>query len=36
MPTKKVRFCQNNPKNSYAEKKVKHKPQDTLGVQYAS
>ena len=26
MPTKKVQFCQNNPKNSYAEKKVKHKP----------
>ena len=23
---KKVRSCQNNPKNSYTEKKVKHKP----------
>ena len=23
---KKVRSCQNNPKNSYSEKKIKHKP----------
>ena len=26
MPTKNVRSCQNNPENSYTEKKVKHKP----------
>ena len=26
MPTKKVKSCQNNPENSYTEKKVKHKP----------
>ena len=26
MPTKKVQSCQNNPKNLYTEKKVKHKP----------
>ena len=32
---KKVRSCQNNPENSYTGKKVKHKLQDTHGVQYA-
>ena len=26
MSTKKTRYCQNNPKNSYTEKKAKHKP----------
>ena len=26
MSTKKMRSCKNNPKNSYTEKKVKHKP----------
>ena len=26
MPTKKVRSCQNNSENSYAEKKATHKP----------
>ena len=36
MSTKKMQYCQNNPKNSYTEKKAKHKPsQDTHGVQYA-
>ena len=24
--TKKIRYCQNNPENSYTEKKTKHKP----------
>ena len=35
MSAKKVRSCQNNPENSYTEKKVKHKPSDMHGVQYA-
>ena len=26
MSTKKTQYCQNNPKNSYTEKKAKHKP----------
>ena len=30
---KKVQLCQNNPKNSYTEKKVKHKP---LGYAWCS
>ena len=32
---KKVRSCQNNPKNSYSEKKLSTNLQDTHGVQYA-
>ena len=35
MSTKKMRSCKNNPENSYTEKRVKHKPSDTHGVQYA-
>ena len=30
-----MQYCQNNPKNSYPEKKAKHKLQDAHGVQYA-
>ena len=26
MSTKKTQYCQNNPENSYTEKKAKHKP----------
>ena len=26
MSTKKMKYCQNNPENSYTEKKAKHKP----------
>ena len=26
MSTKKMQYCQNNPENSYTEKKAKHKP----------
>ena len=26
MSIKKTQYCQNNPKNSYTEKKAKHKP----------
>ena len=32
---KKVRSCQNNPENSYTEKKFRTNLQDTHGVQYA-
>ena len=32
---KKVRSCQNNPENSYTEKKLSTNLQDTHGVQYA-
>ena len=35
MSTKKTQYCQNNPKTSYTEKKAKHKPSDTHGVQHA-
>ena len=30
-----MQYCQNNPENSYTEKKAKHNLQDTHGVQYA-
>ena len=33
MSTKKMKYCQNNPENSYTEKKVKHKP---LGYAWCS
>ena len=32
---KKMQYCQNNPKNSYIEKKLSINLQDTHGVQYA-
>ena len=32
---KKARSCQNNPENSYTQKKLRTNLQDTHGVQYA-
>ena len=32
---KKTQYCQNNPKNSYTEKKLSTNPQDAHGIQYA-
>ena len=35
MSTKKMKHCQNNPENSYTEKKLSTNLQDKHGVQYA-
>ena len=32
---KKTQYCQNNPKNSYTEKRLSTNPQDVHGIQYA-